>query len=368
MQAEALKRRAETLPADDQRKIAYLQSSGDPFSNSLFESLPDAETPLSTTDFWSAAQNKLGLPQSACAPLVGMPIETSGTGPPPTVDMFGNNVKSATRVRGDGHRTLHDSMVNEASKSMRESGIPHGGGISGRPRDCKGVFSAQVGHLPEGQERVLQKIIPDNIIDARDLVTADAGHGEAILGKRHLSDNKVLTRGGSSGGYVTAPPEQGAAVERRQQRGAREYAKRTRELDRQIPGHQPDEEGPFTKELKSYGDNGRVLIPVVGAFVEMSSDAHAIAELCASLQADRYCASHKSQPAAVRGMFRRRIYRTWGMRMHQGWARLLHDRLQDLVIRPGARRHHGTYTRGDEAEAFEEDAFNNPNRETGYAA
>ena len=46
------------------------------------------------------------------------------------------------------------------------------------------------------------------------------------------------------------------AVDRRQQRGVNDYVKRARELDRQIPGHQPDEEGPFTKELESYGDNG----------------------------------------------------------------------------------------------------------------
>ena len=117
-------------------------------------------------------------------------------------------------------------------------------------------------------------------------------------------------RGGSSGAYVTAPLEQGAAVDRRQQRGASDYVKRARKLDRQIPGHQPDEEGPFTKELNSYVDNGRVLIPVAGAFVEMSPDAHAIAEPCASLQADQYCANHRSQPPAVREMFWQRINRT----------------------------------------------------------
>ena len=100
-----------------------------------------------------------------------------------------------------------------------------------------------------------------------------------------------------------------------------DYEKRARELDNQISGHQSDEEGPFTKELKSYGANGRVLIPVIGAFAEVSTDTHAIAELCASLQADQYCASYKSQPEAVNGVFKRRIYRTWGMKMHQGWAR-----------------------------------------------
>jgi len=257
-------------------------------------------------------------------------------------------------------------MVNEMSRTLKQSRVPHRGGIDGKPRNCKDVFSEHVGSLPGGQERTYQKIIPDMIIDARDLVTTDAGRGKILLERRSLSDNKMLTRGSSSSAYVTAPLEQAAAVDRRQQRGANDYAKRAQELDRQIPGHQPDEEGPFTKELKSYGDNGRVLIPVVGAFVEMSPDAHAVAELCASLQADQYCANHRSQPSAVRGMFRRRIYRTWGMKMHQGWARLLHDRLKDLVINPEARRHSQVYSGDDEANALEEDAFYNPNRETSY--
>ena len=145
-----------------------------------------------------------------------------------------------------------------------------------------------------------------------------------------------------------------------------DYEKRARGLDRQIQGHQSGEEGPFTKELKSYGVNGRVLIPVVGAFAEMSTDAHAIAELCASLQAGQYCASHKSQPEAVKGMFKRRIYRTWGMKMHQGWARLLHDRPRDLVITPEIGRFNQAHNWDDEAHAFEEDAFNNQNNETYY--
>ena len=80
----------------------------------------------------------------------------------------------------------------------------------------------------------------------------------------------------------------------------------------------------------------------------------------------QYCANHRSQPAAVRGTFRRRIYRTWGMKMHQGWARLLHARLQDLVINPEAKRYSQAYSGDDEANAFEEGAFNNPNRVTSY--
>ena len=98
----------------------------------------------------------------------------------------------------------------------------------------------------------------------------------------------------------------------------------------------------------------------------MLSDAHAIAELCASLHEGRYFANHRSQPAAARGMFRQRIYRTWGMKVHQGWARLLHGRLHDLVTIPKAKRHSRAYSGDDEANAFEEVAFNNSNRETSY--
>ena len=65
-------------------------------------------------------------------------------------------------------------------------------------------------------------------------------------------------------------------------------------------------------------------------------------------------------------MFKRRIYRTWGMKMHQSWARLLHDRLKDLVITPEIRRCNQAHNWDDEAHVFEEDAFNNPDSETYY--
>ena len=55
------------------------------------------------------------------------------------------------------------------------------------------------------------------------------------------------------------------------------------------------------------------------------------------------------------------------MKMHQGWARLLHDRLQDLVINPEAKRHSRAYGGDDEVNASEEYAFNNPKRETSYS-
>ena len=71
-------------------------------------------------------------------------------------------------------------------------------------------------------------------------------------------------------------------------------------MDRHIPGHKPDEEGPITKELKSYGVNGRVFIPVVGAFAEMSTDAHAIADFALSPSRPILRQSHASTVSSQR--------------------------------------------------------------------
>ena len=57
-------------------------------------------------------------------------------------------------------------------------------------------------------------------------------------------------------------------------------------------------------------------------------------------------------------VFSLKTYRTWGMKMHQGWARLLHARLQGLAINPEAKRHSQAYSLDDEVNAFEEGAFN----------
>ena len=50
-------------------------------------------------------------------------------------------------------------------------------------------------------------------------------------------------------------------------------------------GTAPDDTGPFKRSLNEYGQKGRVVAPVVGAFAEVSSDTYAIADLIASVLA-----------------------------------------------------------------------------------
>ena len=77
-------------------------------------------------------------------------------------------------------------MLSDMSRTLADCGVPHRVGTYFKPPNCKGVFAAQVGSLPGGQDRTLQKIIPDMSIDARSLVTAAAGKGGALLGKKRF--------------------------------------------------------------------------------------------------------------------------------------------------------------------------------------
>ena len=82
--------------------------------------------------------------------------------------------------------------------------------------------------------------------------------------------------------YPTAEAKVSAAVNKRATEASRKYLARARKLDAEL-GTPAETKGPFELELRSYGKDGRVIIPVVGAFGEMSSDVFAIIGLVASV-------------------------------------------------------------------------------------
>ena len=94
----------------------------------------------------------------------------------------------------------------------------------------------------------------------------------------------------------------------------------------------------FEAELNSYGQGGRVLGPVVGAFGEMSDDVKELANAVAEELAVEHCSFYGDKTSkAVKGFFLNQIYRSWGHTAHRGWARLLLDR-RSLVQVPNAPR------------------------------
>ena len=122
-------------------------------------------------------------------------------------------------------------------------------------------------------------------------------------------------------------------VTKRQQEVNGKYHKKAGELDLE-QGTAPGSTGPFRKELNEYGQKGRVIAPVVGAFAEMSPDTYAIAGLISSVLANEHCSFFADKPSEAKGMFTQRLYRHLGLAAHLGWARLLVDRYRDLVEKP----------------------------------
>ena len=93
--------------------------------------------------------------------------------------------------------------------------------------------------------------------------------------------------------------------------------------------------------LKRY-NGGRMLVFVMGAFAEMPEDMSRICDITAHDLARTHVSSHVSycndDAKRTKGMYRQRIQKAWWIAAHSGWARLLLDRAQDLVIHGPAHR------------------------------
>ena len=125
---------------------------------------------------------------------------------------------------------------------------------------------------------MLQKIIPDIVIDARGGLALD-GHGASVFsGRESLVDVKTKT---CDAKYPTADGTACAVVTRRATEASQAYLIRARRLDTDL-GTLPGAKGPFVTELETFGRGGKVIIPVAGAFAEMSPDVYAIIELVAT--------------------------------------------------------------------------------------
>ena len=80
----------------------------------------------------------------------------------------------------------------------------------------------------------------------------------------------------------------------------------------------PETKGPFELELRTYGQDRRVIIPVVGAFGEMSVDVYAIIDLVASILTHEHLSYYSEPPSAIKGMFQQSIYKCSASRLTSG--------------------------------------------------
>ena len=191
MDYELLLKESKVLAKDDQRSLAFLATHDSAFANCF----PDALDPNSNFDnreFETALARKMGLPVKILLPYVGSRVRSNGNSHVTIVDPYGNGVASAPGVSGDHARRLHDRIVNALVKLVKAVGVPVKGGYDGTCKDTFGMSFAVGADVAEEDVRVLQGIIPDMAIDARDCDAGPFPSPNHIVGCKSLFEHKTL--------------------------------------------------------------------------------------------------------------------------------------------------------------------------------
>ena len=117
----------------------------------------------------------------------------------------------------------------------------------------------------------------------------------------------------------------------------------------------------FLTELDTPGKGGKVIIPVAGAFAEMSPDVYATIDIVATALTCEHFFYYDAYPSVVKGMFQQRIYRSLGFAAHLGWARLVIDRTKANPRYPTPGKSPGAADPAED-DAFENESITNPDR------
>ena len=333
------------LARDDQRAITFLATHDNPFAN-VFPLSPtgaDRTLAFSATEFRVSIGRKLGIPLRMLGGFVDQTVRASGNSRRTRVDPFGNGVAAAPGVPGDHFRKLHDHIVNVLLFLLRDAGIPCRGGPLG---SCKHIFSKcfNAGSVTtdEDKQRLINGIIPDGLVDARNC--SSNGPFQApnkLMGYQTLIEHKTLASLGTS-------------VEDRQRKINADIKKHAQELDRQNPG------STFEAELKAYGENGEYLALVTGPFANLSSDFNVLVDLIARERAFRLISQCKIAANQALAIYRQFVSRRIGLIASRGWAQHIITRFRDAVSADP------TPSPVADAEFFAEADFSSNSRRGGY--
>jgi hypothetical protein len=133
-------RRAQALPLDDPRRMAFFGQFGDKCVWQLLLGFAHPFLPLQSKEFRVAVQRSFGLPLAVRKAHVGEGIWNHENIPRIAVGQYGHALQPVTGATGDATRTLHDAFLAALPHSLREKGIKFKGG--GRSNgSCKHVFS-----------------------------------------------------------------------------------------------------------------------------------------------------------------------------------------------------------------------------------
>ena len=314
---ELLLKDTDQLSKDDQRSLAFRATHDSEFANCF----PIASHPSSNFDnreFGITLARKLGLPVKILEHHVGTRVRSNGNSHVTLVDPYGNGVASAPGVSGDHARRLHDRLVNAFVQHADEARVSTKGGHRGT---CKDTFNKclHVGdNIDEVDARLLQGIIPDMVIDARDCDAGPFPTSNPLVGCKTLVEHKTLA-------------SLLVSVQARAKKVQTDIQKRAEELDSRHPG------STFAQELRAYGP---YLVLVTGPFGNLSSDFKTFVDFIARERAMQTMALRNINPALALAVHRRALVRRIGLLTSRGWAQHIVDRWRDAVSNRPTVPHH----------------------------
>jgi len=335
--------RARLLSKDDPRRMSYVATRRDKFSNTLLTKAAfSAVTAIkfSNIEFTEAVATKFGLPSPICSSLLGTRIINNANNLQLVVDKYGYNLKTVLGAKGDHVRKLHDSVVNLLHTDLSKASICHKGGFRNTVKD---IFSACINAEDninadniinvvnnEEDRRKLQGIIPDLLINGN--LLHPPSKPNPYFNCETLCDVKTLAPGSKY--KVSASIEPGLIVTNRGNLVNTQYHQVAKKLDSDFNGTRDGELGPVTRKLRSYGGDGTVRGLVCGAYGEFSPDVLTLRNMISSHAAGCQLAHINiplHQAKAIRDM---KLTASWGLHLSRGWARLLLDRRNDLTNNP----------------------------------
>jgi hypothetical protein len=161
---------------------------------------------------------------------------------------------------------------------------------------------------------------------------------------RKLADTKTLACGKNYRSFRAEDPNKrkNYPVEQRAALVPKQYLSKARSLDHQLHGTPRGTVGPIEAKLLEYGaldgpDAHAAVGLVLGAFGELSTSCCSLCTSIARVAAARLLSFWKMSPeqALAFSKQKKKILRFWGLTGQRGWARLILDRLQNLVLSPG---------------------------------
>ena len=339
--------RALALPLDDQRRMAFLNRSGDRFASQFLAGCPDPSVIFHPDKFRLAVQHIFGVPLTALVHILGSRIRNHANSSQRIVDPHGNNLSSITGSVGDHNRKLHDLMLEFVLVQLRKIGIRANAAKKGS-KTTAGIFThlLQVFNAspsPSSENvKLVNGILPDMLLDARGPMSNEFSDvtGSTFFDRvQTLFDVKGFGISESSG-YLSFRAEASdlKPIDRRSRKVHTEYVHAARGLDAAYHSDTPaGQEGPVLSRLLSFGaaagpKKGRVVGLAIGCFGELSSE---FGELCTFI-ARNMTVEHlqfydNKTPEQALNMFRTRIQRAWGHAAIFSWADLILDRSRTLV-------------------------------------